>query len=60
MDGNGDLLVDTHSILNRWKNYFCQLLNVHDVNDREINTAESLVPEHGVFEVEIPVEKLKR
>jgi hypothetical protein len=24
---NGDLLADSHSILNRWKNYFCQLLN---------------------------------
>jgi hypothetical protein len=22
---NGDLLADSHSILNRWKNYFCQL-----------------------------------
>jgi hypothetical protein len=26
---NGDLLADSHSILDRWKNYFCQLLNVH-------------------------------
>jgi hypothetical protein len=30
-DENGDLLADSHSILNRWKNYFCQLLNVHDI-----------------------------
>jgi hypothetical protein len=30
---NGDLLADSHSILNRWKNYFYQLLNVHGVND---------------------------
>jgi hypothetical protein len=30
---NGDLLADSHSILNRWKNYFCQLLNVRGVND---------------------------
>jgi hypothetical protein len=28
----GDLLTDFHSILNRQKNYFCQLLNVHGVN----------------------------
>jgi hypothetical protein len=28
---NGDLLADSHSILNRWKNYFCQLLNVRGV-----------------------------
>jgi hypothetical protein len=27
----GDLLVDPHKKLNRWKNYFCQLLNVHGV-----------------------------
>jgi hypothetical protein len=24
----GDLVEDPHKILNRWKNYFCQLLNV--------------------------------
>jgi hypothetical protein len=29
---NGDLLVGSHIILNRWKNDFCQLLNVHGVN----------------------------
>jgi hypothetical protein len=28
-DENGDLLADSDSILNRWKNYFFQLLNVH-------------------------------
>jgi hypothetical protein len=42
---NGDLLADSHIILNRWKNYFCQLLNVHGVNDvrqTEIHTAEPL------------------
>jgi hypothetical protein len=31
-DENGDLLADSHSILNRWKNYFSQLLNVHNVS----------------------------
>jgi hypothetical protein len=31
-DENGDLLADSHNILNRWKNYFCQLLNVYGVN----------------------------
>jgi sorting nexin-29 len=49
--------------LNRWKNYFCQLLNVHGVNDvrqTEINTAEPLVPEPSSFEVDIAIEKLKR
>jgi len=31
-DENGDLLADSHSILNRWKNYFCLLLSVLDVS----------------------------
>jgi hypothetical protein len=29
-DENGDLLADSHDILNRWKNYFSQLLNIYD------------------------------
>jgi hypothetical protein len=60
---NGDLFADSHSILNRWKNYFCQLLNVHGVNDvrlTEIHTAEPLVTEPSSSEVEIAIEKLKR
>jgi hypothetical protein len=60
---NGDLLADSHSILNRWKNYFCRLLNVHGVNDvrqTEIHTAEPLVPEPSSSEVETAIEKLKR
>jgi hypothetical protein len=32
-DENGDLLADSHNILNRWKNYFSQLLDVHNVSD---------------------------
>jgi hypothetical protein len=31
--GNGDLLADSDSFLNRWNNYFCQLLKVHSIND---------------------------
>jgi hypothetical protein len=60
---NGDLLADSHRILNRWKNYFYQLLNVHGVNDvrqTEIHTAELLVPESSSSEVEIAIEKLRR
>jgi hypothetical protein len=60
---NGDLLADSHSILNRWKNYFCQLLNIHGVNDvrqTKIYTAERLVPEPSSFEVKIAIGKLKR
>jgi hypothetical protein len=51
-----DLLADSHSILNRWKNYFCQRLNINGVNDvrqTEIHTAEPLVPEPSSSEVEI-------
>jgi hypothetical protein len=62
-DENGDLLADLHSILRRWKNYFCQLLNVHGVNDvrqTEIHTAEPLVPEPRSFEAEIAIEELNR
>jgi hypothetical protein len=43
---NGDLLTDSNSILNRWKNYFCQVLNAHGVNDvrqTETHTDEPLV-----------------
>jgi hypothetical protein len=46
-DENGDLLADSHNILNRWKNYYSQLLNVHNVSDVrqiEVYTAEPLVP----------------
>jgi hypothetical protein len=28
-DENGDLLADSQNILNRWENYFSQLLNVY-------------------------------
>ena len=47
-DEKDDLVTDSHSILDRWRNHFSQLLNVHEVNDvvqTEIPTAEPLVPE---------------
>ena len=46
----------------RWRNYFSQILNVHGVSDvrqAETHTAEPLVPEPGVLEVELAIEKLK-
>jgi len=46
----------------RWRNYFSQLVNVHEVKDvrqAEIHTVEPLVPEPSVFEVELDIEKLK-
>ncbi|KAJ4429891.1 hypothetical protein ANN_22095 [Periplaneta americana] len=64
-DENGDLLADSPPVLNRWKNYFAQLLNVHrpDRNDRdetEIKTAEPFIPEPTLSEVEIAIENLKK
>jgi hypothetical protein len=62
-DENGQLLADFHNILNRWKNYFCQLLNVHRISDFrqvEIHTAERLIPQPTPFEVQIAIAKLKR
>jgi len=33
MDEKGDFLADSHSIMARWRKYFSQLLNVHEVKD---------------------------
>ena len=46
----------------RWRNYFSQLLNVHEVKDvrqAEIHTVEPLVPDPSAFEFELAIEKLK-
>jgi len=46
----------------RWRNYFSQLLIVHEDNDvrqAEIHTVEPLVPEPSAFEVELAIGKLK-
>jgi hypothetical protein len=62
-DENGDLLVDSHNILNSWKNYFSQLLNVHNVSgvrQIELHTAEPLVPGPNRLDVEIAIAKLKQ
>jgi hypothetical protein len=62
-DVNGDLLADSHNISNRWKNYFSQLLsvlNVSDVRQIEVHTAETLVPGPSRLEVEIAFAKLKK
>jgi hypothetical protein len=58
---NGDLLADSHDILNRLKNYFSQSLIVHrvcDVRQIERHTAEQLVPDPSTFEFEIVIAKL--
>ena len=56
------MVTDSHSILTRWRNHFSRLFNVHGVNDVrqiEIHTAEPLVLEPSVFEVELAIENLK-
>jgi hypothetical protein len=55
--------VDSQKILTRWKNYFCQLLNVQGpggIRQTEIHTAEPSVPEPSDAEVEVTIRKLKR
>ena len=55
-----DLVVESYSILARWRKYFSQLLNVHEVNcvkHTDIHTAEPLMPEPGDSELELAVEK---
>jgi hypothetical protein len=62
-DENGDLLADFHNILDRWKNYFSQLLNVHNASDVrriEVHMAEPLVPGPSRLEVEIAIAKFKK
>jgi hypothetical protein len=60
-DENGNLIAVPQSIMNRWKNFFNQLLNVHGVHDvrqMDIHTDEPLVPEPSLVEVEIGIGKL--
>jgi hypothetical protein len=61
-DEKGDLFADSDNILNSWKNYFFQLLNVHRVSDirqMEVHIAKPLVPKPSPFEVEIATESWK-
>jgi hypothetical protein len=53
---------DSNSILNRWKNYFSQLLNVRSVSDVkqiEMHTGVPLVLDPSTSECEIANAKLK-
>jgi hypothetical protein len=62
---NSDLFTDICLciyILNRWKNYYSQLVNVRsasDVRQIQIRTAEPLVSDASPFGVEIAIAKLK-
>jgi hypothetical protein len=61
-DENANLLACPQNVLNRWKNFFNQMLNVHGVHDvrqMDIHTTEPLVPEPSLVEVEIAIGKLK-
>jgi hypothetical protein len=61
-DENGNLLADPQNVLNRWKNFFNQALNihaVHDVRQVDIHMAEPLMLEPSLVEVEIAIGKLK-
>ena len=56
------MVTDCQSILARWRNHVCQLLNEHGVSDirqTEIHKAEPPVPEPSAFEVESAIEELK-
>jgi hypothetical protein len=62
-DENGDLLADSHNILNSWRICFSQLLNVDGISDvRQIpnHTPDSLFPQPCLFEVKIATENLKK
>jgi hypothetical protein len=62
-DENGNLLADRQNVLDRWKKFFNQVLNIHgfhNVMQTDIHMAEPLVPEPSLVEVEIAIGKLKR
>jgi hypothetical protein len=53
-DENDNLLADPQSVLNRWKNFLNQVLNVHGVHDvrqKDIHTTEPLVPEPSLVKM---------
>jgi hypothetical protein len=61
-DERGDVLSDAHKTLKGWKNYFCELLNVHGaggVRQTEMHTAKPFVPEPSASEVEVAIGKLE-
>jgi uncharacterized protein YaaR (DUF327 family) len=62
-DENGDLLMNSHTILNWWENCVTYLFNVHSVSDVrqiEVHTAQPLVPGPSPFEVETAIAKIKK
>jgi hypothetical protein len=58
MNDNGKLFADPHIILNRRENFFNHVLHVHEFHDiwqLDIRTAEALVPEPSLAEMEIAI-----
>ena len=61
-DEKGDSVADSQIFVDRWRNYFSQLFNVHgfkDIGQTELHTAEPLVPDPSASEVELAIDKLK-
>lgn len=62
-DENGYLLADSYSICNRQKNFFNQMLNVYrvcDITQIDTHTAEPLVPDPSLVELETATEEFKK
>jgi hypothetical protein len=62
-DENGDLLANSHNILNRWMNYYSQLLNVRRVShvrQKYVQMSHYYLTLVSPFEDEIAIAKLKR
>ena len=56
------MVTDFHSVLASWRNHSSQLFNVHEASDvrQRNNTAEPLVPEPSVSDIQMAIENLKR
>jgi hypothetical protein len=62
-DERADLLAYPQKSLTRWKNYFCQLLNVQGpggIRQTEIHTTQPYVPEPSAAEFKVAMRKMKR
>jgi hypothetical protein len=58
-DDNCDVLVNSLNILNKWKDYFYRLLNVHGVNDVRLKYIKlNHLSEPRSFQVQIATERL--
>ena len=58
---DGTIVVDTTSILIRWEQFCCNLLNDNQSTSHEgseVYTAEQDIPEPSLIEVELAIEKL--